>query len=418
MAKKAGTTTDEQTPGAGDGAALVTTDAATGTATDPPGVADGKKAKKGKADKKARKRALKEAAKADGKKKSGKQAKESSKDARKRAKKEAKARRAAEKAAKKVAKAEQGAAEAEREAAEAEQAAARATEAETAAAQTLATRRDAAVELLRAAPGLRLADVDAGATPGFDGSRADGKQALKALGSELSELQERLYADGRTGGTRSVLLVLQGLDTSGKGGIIRNVLGMVDPQGVALRAFGVPTPEEHRHHYLWRVRRALPRPGSIGVFDRSHYEDVLAVRVNELVAPDVWQGRYDEINRFERQVAQSGTTIVKVLLWVSADEQYKRLRTRLERPDKHWKYDPSDVDVRLRRTAYEEAYQDVLDRTSTDVAPWYVVPADSKWYARLVVGALLHRALSDLDLGWPTPGYDVDAELARLDATR
>ncbi|GIG38881.1 PPK2 family polyphosphate kinase [Cellulomonas phragmiteti] len=282
----------------------------------------------------------------------------------------------------------------------------------------LLVRGDAVTELLRVRPGFRLADVDPGATPGFDGSRSDGEQALAAVGGELSDLQERLFAHGRTGGQRSVLLVLQGLDTAGKGGIVRHVLGLVDPQGVALRSFGVPSAEERRHHYLWRVRRALPRGGSIGVFDRSHYEDVLVVRVDELVAPEVWQKRFDEINRFEAQVAAAGTTIVKVALWVSRQEQYQRLRERLERPDKHWKYSPSDVDVRARRPAYEAAYQEVLDRTSTEVAPWHVVPADSKWYARLAVSALLHRALVDLDLGWPEPGYDVAAELARLEATR
>lgn len=282
----------------------------------------------------------------------------------------------------------------------------------------LVARGAAVTDLLRMRPGLRVADLDAGATPGFDGSQGDGERALAAVGDALSELQERLFAHGRTGGTRSVLLVLQGLDTAGKGGIVRHVLGLVDPQGVALRSFGVPTAEELRHHYLWRVRRALPPAGAIGVFDRSHYEDVLVVRVDEVVPPEVWGARYDELNRFEARLVESGTTVVKVALWVSRDEQYRRLRERLERPDKHWKYNPSDVDVRLRRPAYEAAYQDVLDRTSTDVAPWHVVPADNKWYARLAVSALLHRALADLDLGWPAADFDPAAELARLDATR
>ncbi len=294
----------------------------------------------------------------------------------------------------------------------------KAAQAQVAADASVAARRDAAIELLRVRPGFRLSDLDAASTPGFEGSRKDGERALAAIGEQLSDLQERLFAHGRTGGDRSVLLVLQGLDTAGKGGIVRHVLGLVDPQGVALRSFGVPTPEERRHHYLWRIRRALPPAGRIGVFDRSHYEDVLVVRVDELVAPDVWGKRYDEINAFEAKVAAAGTTVVKVALWVSADEQYARLHERLTRPDKHWKYNPSDVDVRTRRPLYEAAYQDVLDRTSTEVAPWYVVPADNKWYARLAVSALLHRALSDLDLGWPTADYDVEAELARLEATR
>lgn len=325
--------------------------------------------------------------------------------ARKAAKAEKKARKAAKAA--KAATAEKEV----RQVVEAHQEAARA-ERESAATLTALT------DLLRVRPGFRLADLDAAATPGFDGSRADGEQALAALGEDLSELQERLFAHGRSGGERSVLLVLQGLDTAGKGGIVRHVIGLVDPQGVALRSFGVPTEEERRHHYLWRVRDALPPAGRIGVFDRSHYEDVLVARVDEIVPPEVWQARYDEINAFEQEVADSGTTIVKVALWVSRDEQYARLRERLERPDKYWKYNPSDVDVRTKRPAYEAAYQDVLDRTSTEVAPWHVVPADTKWYARLAVSALLHRALCDLDLGWPAADFDVAAELARLEATR
>ncbi|MBO0899538.1 polyphosphate kinase 2 family protein [Cellulomonas sp. zg-ZUI22] len=354
------------------------------------------------------------------KKKSGTKASEKSSDAKGSGKPEGKAgRKARKKADEKLQKAARKVEKAERKAAEAEQeAAARAAVARDAAVEGLTAQRDTAIELLRAHPGFVLTELDTASTPGFEGSRAQCKGALGAIGSDLADLQERLYAHGRTGGDRSVLLVLQGLDTSGKGGMVRHVLGQVDPQGVALHAFGVPTPEEARHHYLWRIRRALPRPGRIGVFDRSHYEDVLVARVDGLVAPEVWERRYDEINRFEAQAAAAGTTVVKVLLWVSPDEQLRRLRKRLERPDKHWKYSPSDVDARSRRPAYEAAYQDVLDRTSTDAAPWYVVPADDKWYARLAVSALLHRALTDLDLGWPEAAFDVAAEMARLDATR
>ncbi|QCB92819.1 PPK2 family polyphosphate kinase [Cellulomonas shaoxiangyii] len=271
--------------------------------------------------------------------------------------------------------------------------------------------------LLRARPGDSPADVDARATPGFGGRKADAKPALAAAGEELSELQERLFAHGRTGGDRSVLLVLQGLDTAGKGGIVRHVLGMVDPQGVALRAFGVPTPQERAQHFLTRVRAALPAPGRIGVFDRSHYEDVLVPRVQGRLTPAEVDSRYADVTAFETEVAAAGTTVVKVLLWVSRDEQHARLRERLTRPEKHWKYDPQDVDARLQRAAYEEAYTDLLARTSTDAAPWYVVPADRKWYARLAVSALLLEALADLHLGWPEPAYDVAAELARLDAS-
>lgn len=272
-------------------------------------------------------------------------------------------------------------------------------------------------DALRAGPGFDLADVDRASTPGWDGGKGDARNYLAEQGEHLSELQERLFAHGRTGGTRSVLLVLQGMDTAGKGGIVRHVIGAVDPQGVALRSFGVPTAEERAHHYLWRIRNALPRPGYIGVFDRSHYEDVLVVRVEKLVPRTVWQPRYAEIDDFEAEVAASGTAIVKAMLLVSAQEQAERLRERLERPDKHWKYSPSDIDVRERWHEYQEAYQAVLDRTSTDVAPWYVIPADRKWYARLAVSALLARALESLDLGWPAADFDVAAELARLDAS-
>ncbi|WP_372593750.1 PPK2 family polyphosphate kinase [Actinotalea sp.] len=271
-------------------------------------------------------------------------------------------------------------------------------------------------EALRVRAGTRLADLDPGSTPGWDKSRETGEQRLVDQGERLSELQERLFADGRSGGTRSVLLVLQGLDTAGKGGIVRHVIGMVDPQGVALRSFGVPTPEEREHDYLWRIRKALPGPGKIGVFDRSHYEDVLVVRVEELVPRAVWETRYDEINAFEAEVAAAGTTIVKVALVVSQDEQKERLRERLERPEKYWKYNPGDLDVRAKWPAYLEAYQAVLDRTSTDLAPWYLVPADRKWYARLAVTELLREALDGLELGWPAADFDVEAEKRRLDS--
>lgn len=270
--------------------------------------------------------------------------------------------------------------------------------------------------LLRAAPGFDLAALDRRATPGWTGDKGDAERRTAARGKHLSDLQERLYAHGRSGGTRAVLLVLQGLDTAGKGGIVRHVLGMVDPQGVALRSFGVPTEEERAHHYLWRIRRALPRPGSIGVFDRSHYEDVLVVRVAGLVPTDVWAARYDEITAFEAEVADAGTVIVKVLLAISPQEQAERLRERLTRADKHWKYNPGDLDVRAQWHAYADAYQAVLERTSTDVAPWYVVPADRKWYARLAVTELLVGALEGLDLSWPAADFDPAAELARLDA--
>lgn len=257
-------------------------------------------------------------------------------------------------------------------------------------------------------------DVDERGTPGWQRDKAAAQEHLKQRGDELSELQERLYAHGRTGGDRSVLLVLQGMDTAGKGGIVRHVLGLVDPQGVALRSFGVPTAEELRHHYLWRVRRALPRPGQIGVFDRSHYEDVLVTRVQGLVDEADVPARFEEINRFERKIVEAGTTIVKVALAVSYDEQSERLRERLERPDKHWKYNPGDIDARVEWPEYRRVYAEMIRATSTEHAPWHVVPADRKWFARLAVGELLLEALRGLELTWPTADFDVAAELARL----
>ncbi|WP_280402185.1 polyphosphate kinase 2 family protein [Nocardia carnea] len=273
---------------------------------------------------------------------------------------------------------------------------------------------DSASRVLRA-DGLRIADLDTSARPGFHGGKSDGKRLLAERGQVLAAQQELLYANGRAGDRRSVLLVLQGMDTAGKGGIVRHVIGSVDPQGVDHMAFGVPTEEEQRHHFLWRIRRALPRGGQLGVFDRSHYEDVLVARVHGLVPEHVWQGRYEEINQFERELTDAGTTLVKVALFVSLDEQKNRLRQRLERPEKYWKFNPADIDERGYWPAYQEAYQAMLDRTGTGYAPWYVVPADAKWYARLAVTELLIEALRTLDLSWPAPTFDPAAELRRLE---
>ncbi|WP_270890007.1 polyphosphate kinase 2 family protein [Pedococcus sp. 5OH_020] len=272
-------------------------------------------------------------------------------------------------------------------------------------------------EALRAREGFVLAECDPGSTPAFAGKKADGQEALEERAGEIGEFQERLYAEAKMDGQRSLLLVVQGMDTSGKGGIMRHVVGHMDPQGVHYTAFKAPTPEERSHPFLWRIRNALPHPGQIGVFDRSHYEDVLIVRVHDLVPRETWWRRYSEINRFEATVAESGTTIVKVMLHLSADEQKSRLMRRLERPDKQWKYNPGDVDERLLWPQYQEAYQTVLEKTSTDAAPWYVVPADRKWYARLAVQSLVLEHLEAMDPQWPAVDYDVEAEKQRLAKT-
>lgn len=263
-------------------------------------------------------------------------------------------------------------------------------------------------------PGDKVADIDTEATPGFRGSKSDAPTLQAERNVRFAELQEKLYANSRSGDTRSVLLVLQGMDTAGKGGIVKHVVGGGNPQGIQYRSFGKPTAEELSHHYLWRIRKALPAAGHIGVFDRSHYEDVLIVRVHNLVPPDVWEPRYDEINAFERELVDQGTTLVKVAMFVSLAEQKRRLAERLERPDKYWKYNPGDVDERLKWPAYQEAYQVMLDRTSTDYAPWHIVPCNRKWYSRLAITELLIEALKRLNMSWPPPDFDVAAEKKRL----
>lgn len=263
-------------------------------------------------------------------------------------------------------------------------------------------------------PGDLVADIDTSATPGFKGSKIDAPDLQAERNARFAELQELLYASSRGGDTRSVLLVLQGMDTAGKGGIVKHVVGAGNPQGIQYTSFGKPTPEELSHHYLWRIHKALPAAGHIGVFDRSHYEDVLIVRVHNLVPPEVWGARYDEINAFEKEIVDTGTTIVKVAMFVSLDEQRKRLAERLERPDKYWKYNPADIDERLLWPKYQEAYQALLDRTSTEYAPWHVIPCDRKWYSRLAVIELLIEALKKLDLSWPPADFDVDSEKRRL----
>lgn len=272
-------------------------------------------------------------------------------------------------------------------------------------------------ELLRVRPGFRLDQVDTRSTPGVEADKKTAERMLADGAEQLSALQERLFADSRAGGTRRVLLVLQAMDTAGKGGILRHVVGAVDPQGVQLAAFKKPTAEELAHHFLWRIEKRLPEAGMIGVFDRSHYEDVLIGRVRQLAPADEIERRYDEIRAFEQRVADSGTEIVKVMLHISSAEQKARLTERLERPDKHWKYNPGDVDERMLWAEYQAAYQLVLDRTDAPHAPWYVVPADHKWYARLAVQAILLAALERIDPQWPAADYDVEHEKARLAAT-
>jgi PPK2 family polyphosphate:nucleotide phosphotransferase len=264
-------------------------------------------------------------------------------------------------------------------------------------------------------PGDKVSDIDTSATPGFSGSKSDAAELQAERSARLADLQEMLYANNKASDdNRSVLLVLQGMDAAGKGGIVKHVVGAVNPMGVRYTAFGKPTEEELAHHYLWRIRNALPPGGHIGVFDRSHYEDVLIVRVHNLVPPEVWEPRYDEINAFERELVDGGTTLIKVAMFISPDKQKEQLLERLEDPTKYWKYNPGDIDERKLWPKYQEAYQAVLDRTSTDYAPWHIVPCDRRWYSRLAVTELLLKALDGLDLSWPPADFDVEAEKRRL----
>lgn len=271
-------------------------------------------------------------------------------------------------------------------------------------------------EALRVDEDFVLADVDPDSTPGVKKGNVD--EAFEKYDEEIADLQECLYANARAGveGTGSILLVLQGMDTSGKGGIIRNVVGdVLDPQGVQITAFGKPTEEEKKHDFLWRIAPHLPEPGMVSVFDRSHYEDVLVQRVREMAPPGEIERRYGAIVDFEAEAAAKGTKIIKVMPHISKEFQGENLRERIEREDKHWKYNPGDIEDRMLWDKFQEAYEIALKRTSTDVAPWYCVPSDDKDYCRTVVKTLLLKALRELDLEWPEPDFDPEVELKRLE---
>lgn len=261
-----------------------------------------------------------------------------------------------------------------------------------------------------------LAAIDTGATPKAPGDKETTKDAAAQMGEQLSALQERLFARGRVNAdlARRVLVILQGMDTAGKGGVVRHTFGLLDPQGVQLAAFKAPTKEELSHDFLWRIRRELPDAGMIGVFDRSHYEDVLVARVDELVEPEVWRRRYDRINRFEAELAASGTVIVKFFLHISPEVQQERLVARLDDPGKHWKFDPSDIAARAKWGDYQQAYTDVLERCNPDIAPWYVIPADHKWYRNWAVAQILLETLRSMNITWPAVDFDVDEQRHKL----
>ncbi|MDQ7013347.1 MAG: polyphosphate kinase 2 family protein [Planctomycetota bacterium] len=251
-----------------------------------------------------------------------------------------------------------------------------------------------------------LGAIDPGRTPGLSGSKEKERASAEAMHAEnvvaMRDLQYRLWAEGG----RSVLVVLQGMDTAGKDGTIRHVFGALNPQGVRVEGFKQPTSEELAHDYLWRIHRKTPGAGRIVVFNRSHYEDVLVVRVHGLVPEAVWQRRYEEINAFERLLAGSGTTILKVFLHISKDEQKERLQARLDDPAKRWKFSAGDLAERKRWGEYQQAYTEALSRCSTEHAPWFVVPADRKWYRNWAVSSIVRRALEQLDPQPPEAEFD------------
>jgi PPK2 family polyphosphate:nucleotide phosphotransferase len=255
--------------------------------------------------------------------------------------------------------------------------------------------------LHRIAPGRspHLAKIDTSDTAAAPGGKEETRAATSTLAARLAELQEVLWARQQ----ERILVVLQGIDTSGKGGTVRRVFGAVNPAGLRVTSFNVPTEDELAHDYLWRVHARVPAHGEIGVFDRSHYEDVLAVRVLDLVPEARWRRRYDQINDFERLLTEEGTTIVKVFLHISKGEQKERLQSRLEEPTKRWKFKASDLDARARWDDWQAAFEEAIASTSTKHAPWHVIPADKKWYRDWAVASLMVGVLERMDLSWPDP---------------
>ncbi len=251
-----------------------------------------------------------------------------------------------------------------------------------------------------------IKELDPSSHAGFDSKEA-GLAAAQDLVKQLEDLQELLYAEHK----HKVLVVLQAMDTGGKDGTIRKVFEGVNPQGTRVASFKVPTPIEMDHDYLWRIHQQVPGKGELMIFNRSHYEDVLVVRVHKLVPREVWEARFEQINNFEKMLSEEGTLILKFFLNISRDEQKQRLRARLEDDTKLWKYNPGDLQERALWDEYMQAYEDVLNKTTTEYAPWYVVPADHKWYRDWVVASSIVEALKGLHMQYPQPAFDVAAAL-------
>jgi PPK2 family polyphosphate:nucleotide phosphotransferase len=252
-------------------------------------------------------------------------------------------------------------------------------------------------DTLRVRPGkrIRLESLDPGATHGFDKASADAVTARQL--TELASLQDRLWAEGK----HSILVVLQGIDAAGKDGTINKVMEAFNPQGCVVSSFKVPTAEELGHDFLWRIHNRAPRKGEIGIFNRSHYEDVLVVRVHKLAPKSVWSRRFDEINDFERALSDGGTTIVKFFLSIDRDEQRTRFQARYDDPTKRWKFSMGDLEERKLWDDYQAAFDDAISKCSTAIAPWYVIPANRKWFRNLAVATILKETIAELKPAYP-----------------
>lgn len=269
-------------------------------------------------------------------------------------------------------------------------------------------------QLLRFHSHTHLVDIDAGSKPGFDGDQEAGERFIADSSSEIANYQRLMYANGIHGDTHRVLIVLQGMDASGKGGIVRHVFSQVDPMGIHYHGFGKPSEEDLAHDYLWRIRRELPSNGWISIFDRSQYEDIVIPRITGSLPEETWRARYGQINDFEAELAGSGCAIIKIFLVSSRQAQRQHFLRRLDDPTRYWKFDPSDLEARDRWDDYMAAWQEVFERTSTSIAPWYLIPADKRWYSRMVVSELLRTTMKNFNQTWPPLDADRDEALARL----
>ena len=269
-------------------------------------------------------------------------------------------------------------------------------------------------QLLRFHSHTHLVDIDAGSKPGFDGDQEAGERFIADSSSEIANYQRLMYANGIHGDTHRVLIVLQGMDASGKGGIVRHVFSQVDPMGIHYHGFGKPSEEDLAHDYLWRIRRELPSNGWISIFDRSQFEDIVMPRITGSLPEETWRARYGQINDFEAELAGSGCAIIKIFLVSSRQAQRQHFLRRLDDPTRYWKFDPSDLEARDRWDDYMAAWQEVFERTSTSIAPWYLIPADNRWYSRMVVSELLRTTMKNFNQTWPPLDADRDEALARL----